>query len=103
MCGKEFCNAYAELNDPLEQWARFEEQVRQKDQGDEETQVSVRLLLLRWNMGFHQMAVGVGIDREGENEAERSMPGVYSDPSNFSSVSSHRPYQGSRHKPPSAT
>lgn len=38
MCGKEFCNAYTELNDPFEQRARFEEQVRQKDQGDEEAQ-----------------------------------------------------------------
>ena len=28
MCGKEFCNAYTELNDPFEQRARFEEQVR---------------------------------------------------------------------------
>ena len=26
MCGKEFCNAYTELNDPFEQRARFEEQ-----------------------------------------------------------------------------
>jgi lysyl-tRNA synthetase class 2 len=28
LCGKEFCNAYTELNDPFEQRARFEEQVR---------------------------------------------------------------------------
>ena len=27
MCGKEFCNAYTELNDPIEQSLRFEEQV----------------------------------------------------------------------------
>jgi lysyl-tRNA synthetase class II len=27
MCGKEFCNAYTELNDPFEQRLRFEEQV----------------------------------------------------------------------------
>ena len=27
LCGKEFCNAYTELNDPFEQRARFEEQV----------------------------------------------------------------------------
>ncbi|KDR68666.1 hypothetical protein GALMADRAFT_78144 [Galerina marginata CBS 339.88] len=38
MCGKEFCNAYTELNDPFEQRLRFEEQARQKDQGDEEAQ-----------------------------------------------------------------
>lgn len=28
MCGKEFCNAYTELNDPFEQRLRFEEQVK---------------------------------------------------------------------------
>ncbi|KAK2460194.1 hypothetical protein APHAL10511_007785 [Amanita phalloides] len=38
MCGKEFCNAYTELNDPFEQRLRFEEQTRQKEQGDEEAQ-----------------------------------------------------------------
>ena len=38
MCGKEFCNAYTELNDPFEQRARFEKQVRQKERGDEEAQ-----------------------------------------------------------------
>lgn len=27
MCGKEFANAYTELNDPFEQRLRFEEQV----------------------------------------------------------------------------
>lgn len=38
LCTKEICNAYTELNDPFEQRARFEEQVRQKAQGDEEAQ-----------------------------------------------------------------
>jgi len=38
MCGKEICNAYTELNDPFEQRLRFEEQVRQKEQGDDEAQ-----------------------------------------------------------------
>ncbi|KAF5328740.1 hypothetical protein D9619_011581 [Psilocybe cf. subviscida] len=38
MCGKEFCNAYTELNDPFEQRLRFEEQARQKDAGDDEAQ-----------------------------------------------------------------
>lgn len=38
LCGKEICNAYTELNDPFEQRARFEEQVRQKAQGDDEAQ-----------------------------------------------------------------
>ncbi|SCU99814.1 LAMI_0G01024g1_1 [Lachancea mirantina] len=36
---KEICNAYTELNDPFDQRARFEEQARQKDQGDDEAQM----------------------------------------------------------------
>ena len=38
MCTKEICNAYTELNDPFEQKERFVEQMRQKEQGDEEAQ-----------------------------------------------------------------
>lgn len=34
--GLELCNAYTELNDPLDQLARFEEQVRDRAAGDEE-------------------------------------------------------------------
>lgn len=36
---KEICNAYTELNDPFDQRARFEEQAKQKDQGDDEVQL----------------------------------------------------------------
>ena len=36
---KEVCNAYTELNDPFDQRLRFEEQARQKEQGDDEAQV----------------------------------------------------------------
>jgi lysyl-tRNA synthetase class 2 len=38
MCGREFCNAYTELNDPFDQRERFEEQVKQKEAGDDEAQ-----------------------------------------------------------------
>lgn len=38
LCQKEICNAYTELNDPFEQRARFEEQMKQKDAGDDEAQ-----------------------------------------------------------------
>jgi lysyl-tRNA synthetase, class II len=38
MCGREFCNAYTELNDPFDQRERFEDQVRQKEAGDDEAQ-----------------------------------------------------------------
>lgn len=40
VCKKEIVNAYTELNDPFDQRLRFEEQARQKAQGDEEAQVS---------------------------------------------------------------
>jgi lysyl-tRNA synthetase, class II len=36
---KEVCNAYTELNDPFDQRLRFEEQARQKEQGDDEAQL----------------------------------------------------------------
>lgn len=38
VCKKEIANAYTELNNPFDQRLRFEEQMRQKDQGDDEAQ-----------------------------------------------------------------
>ena len=35
---REICNAYTELNDPFVQRENFEEQMKQKDAGDEEAQ-----------------------------------------------------------------
>ena len=34
--GKEFANAYTELNDPIDQLARFEDQLKARELGDEE-------------------------------------------------------------------
>ena len=34
--GKEFCNAYTELNDPIDQLQRFEEQLKARELGDDE-------------------------------------------------------------------
>lgn len=39
VCKKEIANAYTELNNPFDQRLRFEEQARQKDQGDDEAYV----------------------------------------------------------------
>ena len=36
VCGKELCNAYSELNDPIDQLERFEEQAALKSHGDDE-------------------------------------------------------------------
>ncbi|KAJ6486826.1 lysyl-tRNA synthetase [Mycena sanguinolenta] len=64
MCGKEFCNAYTELNDPFEQRLRFEEQVRQKDQGDEEAQGIDETFIDALEHGLPPTGGwGIGIDR----------------------------------------
>ncbi|KAI0256235.1 lysyl-tRNA synthetase [Lactifluus subvellereus] len=64
MCGKEFCNAYTELNDPFEQRARFEEQVRQKAQGDDEAQDIDETFVDALEHGLPPTGGwGVGIDR----------------------------------------
>jgi lysyl-tRNA synthetase, class II len=39
VCKREVCNAYTELNNPMVQRQRFEEQARQSAQGDDEAQV----------------------------------------------------------------
>ena len=36
IAGKEFANAYTELNDPIDQLERFEEQIKERDLGNEE-------------------------------------------------------------------
>ena len=33
---KEFCNAYTELNDPIDQLERFEEQIKERELGNDE-------------------------------------------------------------------
>jgi lysyl-tRNA synthetase class 2 len=64
MCGKEFCNAYTELNDPFEQRLRFEEQSRQKEQGDDEAQGVDEVFVDALEHGLPPTAGwGMGIDR----------------------------------------
>ena len=36
---KEVCNAYTELNDPIDQRRRFEQQAKDKEMGDDEAQM----------------------------------------------------------------
>ena len=36
ICGKELANAYSELNDPIDQRERFEDQVKLAGRGDDE-------------------------------------------------------------------
>lgn len=61
---KEICNAYTELNDPFDQRARFEEQARQKDQGDDEAQLIDETFCNALEYGLPPTAGwGCGIDR----------------------------------------
>ncbi|MDX6521961.1 MAG: lysyl-tRNA synthetase, class [Gaiellales bacterium] len=62
--GMEIGNAYSELNDPIEQRARFEQQQRAAAAGDEQTQPMDEDFLLALEYGMPPTCgVGIGIDR----------------------------------------
>lgn len=47
--GKEIANAYTELNDPIDQRQRFEDQLRLAERGDEEAMVLDEDFYKHWN------------------------------------------------------
>ena len=64
IAGMEVANGFSELNDPVEQYARFEEQMGQRERGDEEAMQMDVDYVRALSYGMPPAAgIGIGIDR----------------------------------------
>ncbi len=62
--GKELCNAYSELNDPIDQLERFQEQLRLSEKGDDEAMFIDMDFVQALEYGMPTCSgMGIGIDR----------------------------------------
>ena len=64
IAGMEIANGFSELNDPVEQYDRFRDQVKQRERGDEEAMVMDEDYIRALSYGMPPAAgIGIGIDR----------------------------------------
>ena len=62
--GKEICNAYSELNDPIDQYERFKEQLKLSEKGDDEAMFIDMDFVRALEYGMPPTSgMGMGIDR----------------------------------------
>ena len=62
--GKELCNAYSELNDPIDQLERFEEQMKLSEKGDDEAMIIDKDFVRALEYGMPPTSgMGIGMDR----------------------------------------